>query len=118
MIFNSFNRFRIGGVCLLFLVACQDTAALKTRLINQTITEKIEAHKSKKKAACIEAALEEAKIKADSQMILLALRKQDTSVIVERPSKPVRPDLLLPVDTSPIKPLFKDSLSSFPDSIR
>jgi len=103
--------------CLIFsLVACHDKAALKQALIAKTVQKKIDNHITKKKAACFKEAMEAALVIADSAMIKLALSKVDTSGGINRPAKPARPDIDLPVDTTPIQPLFEDTIISKKDT--
>ena len=105
------------GFCLLVgLSACQDKAALKQALIEKTIQEKITSFKQKKIMTCTKEALAEAVIIADSVMINLALNYVDTSGRGNRPAKPTRPELDLPVDTTPIKPLFEDTIVQLEDT--
>lgn len=105
------STLHLLGTCLLVsLFACHDKAALKQALIEKTIKEKIANHQQKKIANCTKEALAEAVVIADSVMIKLALSNVDTSGRGNRPAKPARPELSLPVDTTPIKPLFEDSI--------
>jgi len=96
--------------------ACHDKAALKQALIEKTVQDKIDNHLTKKKAACLQEAISEALVIADSTMIRLALSKVDTSGKVNRPTKPPRPEIDLPVDTTPIQPLFEDTIISKKDT--
>jgi len=105
------------GICLLFcLPACHDKAALKQVLIEKTIQEKIVNHIRKKKATCRREYMKDALALADSLMIKLALSKVDTNSRINRPTKPLKPAINLPTDTTPIKPLFKDSIQRKIDS--
>jgi len=114
---SSGSTLRILGICLLVsLFACQDKAALRQVLIEKTIKEKVASFKQKKITTCTKEALAEAIIIADSVMIQLALSQVDTSGRGNRPTKPARPELDLPVDTTPIKPLFEDSIIKIIDT--
>lgn len=97
-------------------VSCHDKAALKQALIEKMVQEKIDNHVTKKKAACYKEAMKEALVMADSVMIQLALSRVDTSGKVNRPAKPPRPKIDLPVDTTPIRPLFEDTIISRDDT--
>ena len=116
--YRSGNTQRFIGITLLVscLFACHDKAALKQALIEKTVKEKVVDYHKKKIATCTKEALEEALEIVDSVMIRLALSKVDTSGRGNRPAKPLRPELNLPVDTTPIKPLFEDSIISNPDT--
>lgn len=96
--------------------ACQDKAALKQALIEKMVQDKIDNHVTRKKAACFKKAMDEALVIADSVMIQLALSQVDTSGKVNRPAKPARPEIDLPVDTTPIQPLFEDTIISRKDT--
>lgn len=96
--------------------ACHDEAALKQALIEKMVQDKIDNHVTKKKAACYKEAMGEALVIVDSVMIQLALSKVDTSGKVNRPAKPPRPKVDLPVDTTPIRPLFEDTIISRKDT--
>ncbi len=90
--------------------ACHDNAALKHTLIEKMVQEKIDHHVANKKATCFKEAMDEALVISDSVMIQLALSKVDTSGKINRPAKPPRPEIDLPVDTTPIRPLFEDTI--------
>ena len=106
----------IGGILLCTLCACHDKAALRQALIEETVQQKVTSHQRKKTKTCKEEAMREALIIADSVMIKLALSKVDTSGQGNRPVKPARPELDLPVDTTPIKPLFEDTIIRLEDT--
>ena len=99
-----------GGICLLLIVfsSCHDKEALKKALIEKTVKEKIATFKKQKMATCRKEALTKALTMADYEMIQAALNKVDTTGRGNRPEKPSRPSLDLPVDTTPIKPLFEE----------
>jgi len=101
---------------LICLSACHDKEALQQALIEKTIKEKVNSFQKKKKATCKKEALAEALIIADSMMIKMALSKVDTSGQGNRPVKPARPELNLLVDTTPIKPLFEDTIVQLEDT--
>ncbi|GEM_PF-4282324 len=106
----------IGCLLICSLFACHDKAALTQALIAETVTQKVASHQRKKIATCKREALAEALEIADSVMIKLALSKVDTSGQGNRPLKPARPELDLPVDTTPIKPLFEDTIIRLEDT--
>lgn len=107
----------ILGLCLsLIIVSCHDKEALKKELMDKMVTEKIEKEKREHLITCRTNALKDAIERADSLMIKLALSQIDTTNQVTRPIKPIRPAINLPIDTTPIKPLFIDSVSSTVDT--
>lgn len=105
---TNYIHFIILLVCL---TACHDKEALKDTLIEETVKNKVESFKRKKISTCTEEVINAALILADSLMIQLALNKVDTNSQIKRPIKPARPAIDLPVDTTPIKPLFEDTIS-------
>ena len=107
----------ILSLCLsLFLVSCHDKEALKKELMDKMVKEKVEKERKRQVTTCNANALKDAIEKADSLMIKMALEQMDTTNQVTRPIKPIRPEINLPVDTTPIKPLFKDSVFSLVDT--
>lgn len=110
------KSFLYFGLFIFCFAACQDNAALKQALIEKIVQEKIDNHVTKKKATCYKEAMDEALVIADSVMIQLALSKVDTSGKINRPTKPARPKIDLPVDTTPIQPLFEDTIVSRKDT--
>ncbi len=115
---NRFFGALLSASCFLLcsLSACHDKAALTQALIDETVQQKVASHQRKKIATCRNEALAEALAIADSVMIKLALSKVDTSGQGNRPTKPARPELDLPVDTTPIKPLFEDTIIRLADT--
>lgn len=116
MDFSIKNRSILSLFVILCLTACHDKAALKQALIKKTVQEKIDNHIKKKKTACLNEYMKDALVLADSLMIKLALSEVDTNSRVNRPAKPARPEIDLPTDTTPIKPLFEDSIKRKIDS--
>ena len=121
---NGIKRDRPnGGVIVLSLLsllicfaACQDDTALKQALIEKMVQEKIDNHIKRKRIACFKEAMEKALVIADSAMIKMALSKVDTTGKINRPAKPPRPEVDLPVDTTPIRPLFEDTITNQRDT--
>lgn len=111
------NKFLGLSLLLMATSACHDKAALKQALIEKTVQEKITSFERKKRATCQREALEEVLEIADSIMIQLALSKVDTTGKGNRPIKPIRPILDLPVDTTPIKPLFEKAITPLEDTV-
>ena len=107
----SIKRFLYGlcGCCC--LIACHNEEALRQALIEKTVKEKVANHQKRKTAVCNKEIMQKAIELADSLMIKLALSKSDSSKNIVKPAKPVRPNISLPVDTTPIKPLFEDTLA-------
>ena len=80
------------------------------------VQEKIDNHIKRKRIACFKEAMEKALVIADSAMIKMALSKVDTTGKINRPAKPPRPEVDLPVDTTPIRPLFEDTITNQRDT--
>jgi len=118
-----FMNFSIKKSTLYFIffmafcfIACHDEAALKQALIEKMVQKKIDNHITIKRTVCFKEAMTEALVIADSAMIKMALSKVDTSGKINRPAKPLRPEIDLPVDTTPIRPLFEDTISHKKDT--
>ena len=109
----KFLFFLLGIGC----IACHDKEALKQAMIEKIVKERIENHQKIRIANCEKEALEKAEAIADSLLIQAALT-MDTTSRINRPIKPTRPNVHLPLDTTPIKPLFNDSVLVKEDSLK
>ncbi len=87
-----------------FLLA-QETTKI-SNLVQQRLKEKIKRYTLNHERKCRENALREATRLADSLMLEYARTKLDTAALPPLPSKPSKPDLLKPRDTSQLQPLF------------
>jgi len=96
-------------ISVLFINCEQRDEVAIQALIKQQVAGNIATFKARQMARCNKEALEEAIFMADSILIANALSAKDTSRFV-RPVKPIKPNVVLPIVTEPIVPLFKDSL--------
>ena len=116
----------IAAVVLLstaFQESPQDKRALEIQaLINAEIAERVSKYRKSRMDRCRRNIMKEANRQADSMMIakVKTLQLIDTLTRPDRKERPILPELLNPIDTSPAAPLLPlDSISLdsiFPDS--
>lgn len=97
----------------------KEHALIKGQLIDQTLSKRVTKYRRERLAKCQDKAIREAVIFTDSLLMARAGKvAADTVARPDRPEKPLRPDLDLPVDTTPLIPLLpRDSLKETQDSI-
>ena len=107
---KKYIRFLVSCLLLLLIISCdeRDEAAIQA-LIAENIEENLEQYRAREIARCHQEVLEEALILADSLVLAAALQAKDTSRL-RKPLKPQKPMLKLPVDDTPLAPLFGDSI--------
>lgn len=86
-------------------MACNDSQE-KQALIEQEIKNAVEAFRQKKLRECYVAAYDSANKLADS-IILVRNAVTDTSLFTGKPTRPTKPIIKSPLDTTPVEPLFK-----------
>lgn len=101
------NPYRFVSVfaILLLLTACNNEAELKEAFIQQEVKNNIEKYKVKKRMECITAALDSANRIADS-IILMKMTAIDTNLL-RRPTRPIKPIIKSPLDTTPVQPILQ-----------
>ena len=94
----------------LLLMSCEerDEAAVQA-LIAENIEQNLAQFQARQLARCHQEAMDEALLLADSLVLAMAMRPTDTSRLV-KPVKPQKPMVKLPVDDTPLAPLFGDSI--------
>ena len=103
-------------VTIAFLVSAQDTPRQITiqQLMDQTIAERIQKYRNTREKKCTDRILKEAGQRADSIIIARAKALNVLQDTIERPlapDRPLRPELLNPIDSSAATPLLlEDSL--------
>lgn len=93
------------SVTLFFLIACTDTAKRKQEMIDQEVHSVIESYHQKRYKECMSAIIDSANKITDS-LILIKMTAVDTSLLMGRPKKPVKPIIKSPLDTTPVKPIL------------
>ncbi len=86
-------------------IACSNEAEVKEAFIQQEVKNNIEKYKVKKRMECITAALDSANRIADS-IILVKMTAIDTNLL-RRPTRPIKPIIKSPLDTTPVKPILQ-----------
>ncbi len=106
---TAFPRF----VVLIILVASGIWATGcgpdKNTIIRDTVQERTEKFRKRELANCRQELLKEAERKADSLLLAEAQAAIRDSTRNRLPVKPQAPPPLLPIDSSQVKPIFKDS---------
>lgn len=100
------GRCFLLGACISF-AACEhrDEAAIQA-LITEQVERNLATFEAKQLARCHREAMKEALIVADSIVMRRALAAKNSSNL-KRPTKPIKPTVVLPVDNGPIAPLFQ-----------
>jgi len=95
----------------LFACAEQKKKLTKADVIQMAVDEKVEILLSSKRERCRREALDQAAAIVDSMLIVRARASKDTLGKPPRPTKPERPEILTPADSTPIRPfLSKDTV--------
>lgn len=101
-------------ICSVVLGAgCQseeEKAALRQAYLQQQLDRRIVEFKDLLSSQCRERALTEASRLADSMLILEARLELDTTGRPAKPDKPDKPELKTLLDSTAVKPFFRDSL--------
>ena len=87
----------------------------KPEIISQKVAETVQDFRQKKSAECREILLREAEEIVDSLLLTEATNAMSDSLSRLRPSRPVQPPPILPIDSLKVHPLF-DAPASTPDS--
>ncbi len=92
----------LGGLC--FSAGCGPD---KEEIIREKVAERVTTFKQKETAKCREALLSTAEHIVDSLLLSEALLGVSDSLARSRPVKPVKPQAVPTIDSSPVEPLFK-----------
>jgi hypothetical protein len=104
---------RLFAFVAILLMGCQseeEKAALREAYLQQQLDNRIIEFRQLLDNQCRESALTEASRLADSILILEARLSLDTTGRPLRPDKPERPELKTLLDSTAVKPFFRDSL--------
>ena len=102
---NLKSLFRILLFALSVQAACKQD---KTAIIQEKVTERVNAFSAQKKAACKEALYEQAERIVDSLILLEAQQALLDSLARLRPNRPYQPPAVPPIDSLSIKPIFEN----------
>ncbi len=100
------HKTRAPAVFLTVLYFAAGCGPDKEALIREKVDERIAAFRIKENAKCREALLTEAGHIVDSLLLNEALTGVSDSLARVRPVKPLKPQPVPPIDSSPVKPLF------------
>lgn len=102
----SIKQYYILVSCLLFLSCEQRDEAAVQAAIKKQVASNVATFKARRIQQCHKKAMEEAITIADSLMLARALAAKDTSQFI-RPTKPTKPMVNMPVQHTPVAPLFE-----------
>ncbi len=98
-----FVKILLTIVSLSFAVACNKN---KEEIIRQKVAENVSDFRQKKMAECRNILLLEAEETVDSLLLLDATNSMNDSLARLRPSRPVQPPPILPIDSLKVQPIF------------
>lgn len=109
--FSTKNLLRhvFAGFALAAVVSCnRDNQAV----IGQKVAEKVQAFRDKKNRECRASLLAEAEQIADSLLLAEAKMQLEDSLVRFRPTRPVKPAPVPPIDSLSVQPIFKQASST------
>lgn len=98
-----FVKILLTILSLSFAVACNKN---KEEIIRQKVAENVSDFRQKKMAECRNILLLEAEETVDSLLLLDATNSMNDSLARLRPSRPVQPPPILPIDSLKVQPIF------------
>ena len=81
-------------------------------IIREKVAEKVQAFKDKKNRECRASMLAEAEQIADSLLLAEAKMEMEDSLVRFRPTRPVKPAQVPPIDSLTVQPVFKQASST------
>jgi hypothetical protein len=116
--YKVFKNLIIGFVLLALLfggaVSCsKKSSKTKEQVMQELLTEKFHRWKTDKERKCREQVMEKASAIVDSTIIENARQNKDAEGGVALPVRPMKPEIKLPVDSTPVEPLITP-----PDSLQ
>ncbi len=99
------------GIAIIFSMGFQKDKSREAQiqaLIDAKVAEKVDKYRKKYLEKCRERILERANALADTAIIISAksINIIDNTSRPIPPPRPLRPDIKLPIDTTPVKPFF------------
>lgn len=93
------------------LVGCTKKPPSKTKeqVIQEKLDERFERWKEDLNQRCLDQAMDKAIAIVDSTIIANARLNRDTAGKPNVPLRPVKPDFVMPDDSTPVKPLLRNS---------
>ena len=90
---------------LITFIACGDEEKRKQEAIDQEVKIAVESYRNKRVKECMMVLLDSANKITDS-LIVVKMTAYDTSSLLAKPMKPVKPIIKSPLDTTPVKPII------------
>ncbi len=91
----------------LVFAGCRDVQKEKQALIQKEVKITVESYRARRRAECMATVYEKANKMADSIIMTRANLAVDSATLIKKPEKPVKPDFKIPLDSAPVRPLFK-----------
>ena len=110
---SSRKTFLLLCIGLISQACGEETGSQDQRMvyIEEKVEERMADYKQILEERCQERVLEEASRRADSILLVRARLERDTVGKPPKPYKPEKPTVKTLIDSIPVAPLFKDSLS-------
>ena len=97
----------MGKSLLLMALGMAGCGPDRAAIVQEKVAERVTTFREKKNAECREALLRDVEQIVDSLLLEEAKMELSDSLARMRPSKPFKPVPLPPIDSLPVKPLFK-----------
>ncbi len=81
----------------------------KSHIVEEKVAERLAEYRKREMEKCRQALLAEAERMVDSMLLAEAIAQVEDSLRRARPPRPVKPPLLAPLDSSPVRPIFEMS---------
>ncbi|MCS7036255.1 MAG: hypothetical protein RMJ33_04960 [Saprospiraceae bacterium] len=106
---NKFGRYGVVAILALLAVVGAGCGGDKERIVEEKVAERLAEFRKRETEKCRQALLAEAERLVDSLLLAEAMREVADSLRQLRPPKPVKPPLLPPWDSLPVRPIFLDT---------
>lgn len=90
---------------ILMITACDNSKKIKQQLIDAQVRETVESYRKRRYEECMTTIIDSANIIADS-LIVLKMTAMDSSLLMGKPVKPLKPVFKSSLDTTPVKPII------------
>ncbi|MCS6930436.1 MAG: hypothetical protein NZM43_13185 [Saprospiraceae bacterium] len=98
---------RLGlGVALWTMALLESCGSDKDRIVEEKVAEQLADFRKRETEKCRQALLVEAERMVDSLLLAEAIVEIEDSIRNARPPKPIKPPLMEPFDSFPVRPIF------------
>ncbi len=87
------------------VTACENESKRKQKLIDEEVKATVESYRNKRYMECMTAIADSANKLVDS-LIVVKMTAGDTSIMMGKPVKPIKPVFKSPLDTTPVQPII------------